>query len=99
MAIPHMPDRTITVLALTAGALFTVYLVLVIVTVSLATVQTALAADVRVTEGAIASQEATYFDAIAKQNTGTPASAGLVAPVAVEYASAKTAPGISFVGR
>ncbi|MDB5189597.1 MAG: hypothetical protein JWL82_554 [Parcubacteria group bacterium] len=93
-----MPDRTITMLSFLAAGIFFVYLVLVIITVSYATMQTSLAAEARTTEGAIAQLETTYYSAISKGSASTPSSAGLVAPVVVEYAVAK-APGLSFAGR
>ncbi len=94
-----MPDRTITVLSFTAAAIFALYIVLVIVTITFATVQTSLASSVRSTEGSIAQLETTYYASITKDNASSPASAGLVAPVDVEYAVAKPAQGLSFVGR
>lgn len=95
-AIPVMPDRTVTFLMLAAGALFVIYLVMVVVTVSFAAVQTTLAADVRTTEGSIATLEATYYDAIANQNAASPTELGLVAPAQVLYATQKPASGLSF---
>ena len=93
-----MPDQTITVLSWAAGVLFFAYLVLVIVTVSLAAMQTSLAADVRSTEGGISELESTYYAALARENASTPASVGLVAPAQVEYATAKPAQALTFAG-
>jgi hypothetical protein len=94
-----MPDRTITVLSLAAGLIFITYIVLVIVTITFATIQTSLAASVRDTEGALSALETTYYASLAREDASTPASAGLVAPTVVEYAIAKPAPGISFAGK
>lgn len=93
-----MPDQTIAVLIFLAGTLFAVYIALVIFTISLATVQTSLAAEVRTREGSIAELERSYYAAIAKQNGTSPASAGLVHPAVVEYAVAKPAQGLTFAG-
>ncbi|MDB5195361.1 MAG: hypothetical protein JWO84_545 [Parcubacteria group bacterium] len=97
--MPEMPDRTIGFLSIAAGLIFSTYIVLVIVTIFFATVQTSLAAEVRTTEGSIATLETTYYASLARENASTPASAGLVAPSVVEYAIAKPAQGISFAGK
>jgi hypothetical protein len=91
-----MPDRTVSFLIFTACGIFAIYLVMVVVTVSYAAMQTTLAADVRATEGEIATLEATYYDSIAYQNAGSPAEAGLVRPVAVLYATEQPTTGLSF---
>jgi hypothetical protein len=93
-----MPDRTIAILSWTAGALFLAYLVLVIATVSLAAMQTSLAAEVRSTEGGIAELESTYYATLARENASTPSSVGLVAPASVAYATAKPAQSLTFAG-
>lgn len=95
-AIPAMPDRTVTFLIFTACGIFALYLVMVVITVSYAAVQTSLAADVRATEGTIATLEATYYDAIAHQNGTSPSELGLVAPAQVLYATEKPAAGLTF---
>lgn len=91
-----MPDRTVHFLLLTAGALFTLYVGVVIFTITLATMQTSLAAQVRETEGSIALLETTYYAAVARESLSSPVSAGLVAPTSVVYAAEKTGEGISF---
>ena len=91
-----MPDRTVHFLILTAGAIFTLYVGLVIFTITLATMQTSLAAQVRETEGTIATLETTYYAAVARENQASPASVGLVAPTSVAYATEKPGEGISF---
>ncbi|MGE5540980.1 MAG: hypothetical protein ACM3TU_01705 [Bacillota bacterium] len=98
LVIPSMPDQTIATLMYLAGAIFAIYIVLVIVTISLATMQTSLAAQVRSREGAIAQLERDYYAAIAKQNETSPASVGLVHPAVVQYAVAKPAQGLTFAG-
>jgi len=98
LALPVMPDRTITFLTLGAGLLFAVYLAFVIMTVVFATMQTSLAVDVRDAEGSISTLETTYYAAIAKQNASSPSSIGLVQPQDVKYAVAKPASGLSFAG-
>lgn len=98
LALPDMPDRTVAFLSFSAAAIFALYLVLVIATIALATVQTSLAQQVRETEGRIAQLETTYYADIARQNASSPASVGLVAPADVEYATQKPARGLSFAG-
>jgi hypothetical protein len=93
-----LPDQTVTLLSFGAAIIFVVYIALVIFTITLATMQTSLAAQVRQTEGAISQLETTYYAAIAKQNENSPASIGLVRPSVVQYAVAKPAAGISFAG-
>ena len=91
-----MPDRTVHFLLLSAGAIFTLYVGIVIFTITLATMQTSLAAQVRETEGTIASLETTYYAAVARDSQSSPEHAGLVAPTSVAYATEKTGEGISF---
>lgn len=91
-----MPDRTVQFLMVASGAIFTLYIGLVIFTITLATMQTSLAAQVRETEGSIAALESTYYEAVARENQASPASAGLVAPTSVVYATAQKGEGISF---
>lgn len=98
LALPDMPDRTVAFLSLSAALIFALYLVLVIVTVTFAAMQTTLAVQVRDTEGNISDLETTYYADIAKQNEMTPSSIGLVAPADVEYAVEKPARGLSFAG-
>jgi hypothetical protein len=99
MALPEMPDRTITFLSLSAGLIFVTYIVLVIVTITFATVQTSLALSVRETEGSISKLESTYYSEVAKESATSPAAAGLTVPVVVEYAIAKKPQGLSFAGK
>lgn len=99
LVLPEMPDRTVMMLSFAAGIIFFMYIVMVIVTVTFATVQTGLAAAVRTTEGEIAQLETTYYAAIAQQNAATPASIGLVAPESVTYAIAKPTSGLSYAGQ
>ena len=97
--MPDMPDRTISVLSLAAGVIFSLYIVLVIVTVMFATMQTSLAASFRATQGAISELESSYYASLAKETANTPASIGLVTPAVVQYAISKPAQGISFAGK
>jgi len=99
LSLPVMPDRTITFLTIAAGALFALYVMLVITTIAFATTQTSLAVQVRETEGKISALETTYYASVARDNASTPASLGLVHPTEVEYAVAKPASGLSFVGK
>ncbi len=99
LVLPSMPDQTISLLTLAAGLIFSAYIVLVIVTVTFATMQTSLASSVRSMQGSISELELTYYSSLSKETTNTPASVGLVPPVVVEYALSKPAQGISFAGK
>ena len=98
LALPTMPDRSITMLLYLFGFLTVTYVTLVIVTVCYATWQTSLAAMVRDTEGSITAIETTYYATIARQHAASPESIGLVAPAHVEYATAPVA-GLSLQSR
>jgi hypothetical protein len=93
-----MPDQTGFFLMVGAGVIFSLYIALVIITITLATWQTSLAAEVRETEGSITTLETTYYEALARQNAESPAAVGLVHPTVVEYAVARESAGISFAG-
>jgi len=95
IAFPVMPDKTITVLSLLASFIAIVYVVLVIVTVSLATWQTSLASGVRETEGSIATLETTYYASISVLNATNPHAVGYVSPSDVRYAEARPPAGLS----
>jgi len=99
LALPVMPDKTVTFLAFVAGAMLFVYVALMILTVTLATVQTSLASNMRETEGSITELETTYYASIAKVNATSPTAAGYVAPTDVKYAQQNTAPDLSFAGK
>ena len=94
--IPAMPDRTVSFLMLTAGAIFALYVVLVIVTITFAAAQTSLAAEVRTTEGTIAGLESSYYERLAAQSAESPSSIGLVKPAEVQYAVAQPAASLTF---
>lgn len=94
-----MPDRTVTFLSVSAGALFTVYILFVVLTIVFATRQTDLSMQLRDTEGRISELEMSYYAQVAKDNASSPASIGLVQPTEVEYAVAKPASDLSFAGK
>ncbi len=81
-----MPDRTISVLAASCGALIALYIGLVVTTVSYAAWQTDLAAAMRNTDANIASLESQYYAQVARLDSVDPASIGLVTPSSVKYA-------------
>ncbi|MES2668620.1 MAG: hypothetical protein V4644_02950 [Patescibacteria group bacterium] len=87
-----MPDRIVTTLGYTAAALVAVYLVLVVVTVSMASWQTNLAMEVHETEAAIASLESRYYDMVKVIDQTDPSALGLEAPERVMYATSQAAP-------
>ena len=94
-----MSDRLIPILGAGAGLLFGVYLALVIATISFATLQTQGIAQIRETEGSIATLEADYYEAIARINRTDPSAFGLSQPVAVRYVAAVQATTVTFAGR
>jgi hypothetical protein len=90
-----MPDRTVSFLSIAVGALVIAYLALVTATVSLAAWRTDLAAEVRDTEGAIATLEHDYYAAIERVGAISPSSLGLVKPVGVTYAAMVSGPALT----
>ena len=99
LVLPVMPDKSVTFLSFVAGAMFVAYVVLMIVTVMFATVQTSLALSMRETEGSITELETTYYASIAKVNATSPTAEGYVAPTDVKYAQKSVAPDLSFAGK
>ena len=95
--MPDMPDQTVLLLTWTAGALFALYLVFVIITVVFATMQTSLAVRVQEAQSQISGLESTYYADLARENATTPASIGLVQPEEVKYAVARPTR-VSFAG-
>ncbi len=94
-----MSDRLIPLLGASALLLATVYLGLVVTTISFATWQTQGVAQIRETEGAIADLEAKYYESIARINSTDPSTYGLGAPVAVRYVAEVTGSTVTFAGR
>lgn len=90
-----MPDRTVSILGYACGALVASYLVLIVVTVSMAAWQTNLAMEVHETEADIARLESRYYDMVAQIDQTDPGSLGLVAPTRVMYATTQAAPSVT----
>ncbi len=90
-----MPKLTLPVLGYSAAALIATYLVLIVVTVSMAAWQTNLAMEVHETEADIARLESRYYDMVAQIDRTDPATRGLVAPKAISYATTQAAPAFS----
>lgn len=90
-----MPKYTVPALTYSIAALIASYLVLVVVTVSMAAWQTNLAMQVHETEADIARLEARYYDMVAEIDQTNPASLGLVAPKTISYATTQAAPAVS----
>lgn len=90
-----MPNRTIPVLGYSIAALIATYLVLVVVTVTLAAWQTNLAMEVHETEQEIARLESRYYAMVAEIDRTDPGVRGLVKPAAVTYAASASAPAFS----
>lgn len=79
----------------TAGTLIVAYLALVVVTVTMAAVQTNLSMEVHETEQDIARFETRYYDMIAIIDRTDPSSRGLVKPAKVTYAAQTAAPAVT----
>lgn len=90
-----MPDRTVSILGYACGALVASYLVLIVVTVSMAAWQTNLAMEVHETEADIARLESRYYAMVAQIDQTDPGSLGLVPPARVMYATTQTAPSVT----
>lgn len=90
-----MPDRTVSLLGYACGALVASYLVLIVVTVSMAAYQTNLAMEVHETEADIARLESRYYDMVAHIDRTDPGALGLVPPARVMYATTQAAPSVT----
>lgn len=90
-----MPSRTIPFLSYTAAALIAVYLVLVVVTVTLAAVQTNLAVEVNEAEQDIVRLESRYYAMVAEIDRVDPGSRGLMKPEGTTYAVSAAAPTVT----
>lgn len=90
-----MPNRTITALSYSAAALVATYLVLIVVTVSMAAWQTNLAMEVHETEADIARLEARYYAMVATIDQTDPYARGLMKPERVMYATTQAAPTVT----
>ncbi|MDB5265126.1 MAG: hypothetical protein JWN64_697 [Parcubacteria group bacterium] len=90
-----MPDRTISILGISCGALLSVYVALVITTITFAAWQTELRASIRSTEGMISSLESEYYEHVAAITATAPSAFGLVPPASVRYAAKAPATAVS----
>ncbi len=90
-----MPDRTISFLSAVAAALTGLYVVLVVVTVTYATIQTDLALTVRDTESEIGMVESRYYEQVSALAATNPVDMNLSKPVSVTYATLAKAPSLS----
>lgn len=90
-----MPSRTIAYLSYTSVALIASYLVLVVVTVTLASWQTNLAMEVHETEQEIGRLEGRYYAMVSEIDRTNPESRGLAKPAAVTYATSASAPAVT----
>lgn len=90
-----MPDRTISLLGATVAVLVTVYIGLVVTTITFATMQTELALTARDAESAIGAIETAYYAQVGVLSATDPKSMDLHKPSAVHYATKVTAPSLS----
>jgi hypothetical protein len=95
-----MSDRIIPVLSISCGALTTIYMSLMVMTICFASYQTAGTSSLRTTEGQIGNLEANYYTALTKISTMNPTTLGFVEPSQVEYvaASQNNSVGLTFAG-
>jgi len=92
-----MPTRIIPVLSVSVGALFVVYLGLVVTTVLFATWQTQALSSIRDGQAAIGMLETQYYASIGTLDSTNPYSLGFVRPAHVEYVAASDLPdGLTF---
>ncbi len=90
-----MPNQTVACLGYASAVLVATYLVLIVVTVSMAAWQTNLAMEVHETEADIARLESRYYDMVAQIDRTNPESLGLVAPTRVMYATSAAIPAVT----
>lgn len=90
-----MPDRTISMLGATVVLLITVYIGLVVTTITYAAMQTELALTARDAESSIGAIETAYYAQVGVLSATDPKSMDLYKPSAVHYATRVTATGLS----
>lgn len=91
-----MPNKCITILGLSCGAVFAAYVGLVIATIFFASWETQLAASAGDAEARIAALETQYYDGISALNSTNIASAGYTHPAHVEYVAESGSPTFTF---
>ncbi len=74
-------------------------MVVVVLTVYYASLQTSLVANIHEHEGSITNLESTYYEGVAKISSSNPHEEGYVTPTEVRYVSERTSQGLSFAGR
>ena len=90
-----MPDRTLSVLSILAGACVCAYVVLIVITVTFATMQTELALSVRTTESSISQLETRYYNQVGVISDTDPHTMNLGKPARVTYAPLAETPSLS----
>jgi hypothetical protein len=95
-----MSDRIIPTLSISCGALTTLYVSLMVMTIFFASWQTEAMSTLRTTEGQIGNLEANYYTTLNKISTMDPATLGFVTPSQVQYVSAtpNNSIGLTFAG-
>jgi hypothetical protein len=95
-----MSDRIIPALSVSCGALTTLYISLMVMTIFFASWQTESVNSLRTIEGQIGNLEANYYTALNKISTMDPTTLGFVTPSQVEYvnASQNNSIGLTFAG-
>jgi len=96
VAARALPRRLNVYLALIAGALIAAYVVVMVITILLAALETQLSQNIETKQMAIQKLESSYFASINQLDAADPAALGYVTPKHVAYVEAADAPGLSF---
>ena len=94
-----MPRNIVPYMIMAAGTLFAVYVALVVLTITYATMQTKLADTMGDTQTQITALESSYYASVTQLDTMDPYSDGYVKPTTVDFVAAAPAPALSFVSR
>ncbi len=96
LAARLLPRRVNMYLGLIAGALVAAYVVIMVITILLAALETQLSQNIETKQMAIQKLESTYFTSIDQLDATDPASLGYVTPKHVAYVAAADDSGLSF---
>jgi hypothetical protein len=91
-----LPRRLNVYLGLVAGALVAAYVVIMVITILLAALETQLSQNIQTKQMAIQKLESSYFASINELDSTDPAALGYVTPKHVAYVAATEAQGLSF---
>lgn len=94
-----MPSKTITILAVTAGALLVAYVACMATAIFFATLRTELTAQVRASEIRVGALETEYYQAMSRIDESEIASRGFVTPHNVNYVAVDGTPTLTRADR